>query len=378
MMGTLYYNYRDIFKAPRLALMGKNIFIMMYHIMLGYLIYLILTYVAFFIRGASFMQIWDYYQLFPFGDMPFDTALTRFIWYLGCVFWAAMFLRGSLGVARSAFEELRGNFFFSMGESFRFMNKNSGIVYRAVVGAILFIAFLIVLGLIVGLIGEIPVAGELIYGLFYDFPFFVVSLFAVLVIFLLATLFLTGPAVVAVKGEDAMTTLFDGFSEITSQPLRWSLYLAGSYILARVTTFILFYASLRAMQFTNWTTRIIMGDKEVNLFSIGAHQIFERFPYTEYFGSIPFIFKLNPYRFFDIGYVGNASWSMSLGGFFIMISILFIIFFIVSYFLNTMVCAQVIAFLDIRNATHNEKLAFIPEEELEQELESEEPSEKTE
>jgi hypothetical protein len=36
-----------------------------------------------------------------------------------------------------------------------------------------------------------------------------------------------------------------------------------------------------------------------------------------------------------------------------------------------MVCAQVIAFLDIRNATHNEKLAFIPEDELEQEMESE-------
>jgi len=258
------------------------------------------------------------------------------------------------------------------------MRKNSGIVYRAVVGAIIFIAFLIVLGLIVGLFGKIPVVGELFYGLFYDFPFFVVSLFAVLVIFLLATLFLTGPAVVAVKGEDAMTTLFDGFSSITSQPLRWFLYLGGSYILARVTTFILFYASLRAMQFTNWTTRIIMGEKQVDLFAIGAHQIFQRFPYTDYFGSIPFLYKLHPYRFFEPGYISDMSWSMSLGGFFIMISILFIIFFIVSYFLNTIVCAQVIAFLDIRNATHDEKLAFIPENELEQEVEPEAPPQEPE
>ncbi len=372
-MGTLYYNYRDIFKAPRLALMGKNIFIMMSHIMFGYLVYLILTYVALLIDGASFMQIWDYFQLFPIGNVPISNIFSRFIWYVACVFWLAMFLRGSLGVARSAFEELRGNFFFSLGESFRFMKKNSGIVYKAMVGAIIFIAFLIVLGIIVGLIGKIPYVGELIYGLLYDFPFFVVSLFAVLVIFLLATLLLTGPAVVAVKGEDAMTTLFDGFSEITSQPLRWSLYLGGSYILARATTFILFYASMRAMQFTNWTTAIIMGDKQVNLFALGAEQAFQKFPYTNFLTTLPFVSRLRPYHFFETGYMQDFSWSMNLGSFFIMISILFVLFFIISYFLNTMVCAQVIAFLDIRNVTHNEKLAFIPEDELEQEVEKEEP-----
>jgi hypothetical protein len=348
--------------------MGKNIFLMMFHIMTGYLVYLVLTYLAMLIDGSSIKTTWRIYQLFPFGPLEYGSTWAKFIWYLGCVFWLAMFLRGSLGVARSSFEELRGNFFFSSGEAMRFIRKNSRIVYRAVIGVLLFIAFLIILGLIVGLIAKIPVVGELFYGFFYDFPFFIVSLFAVLVIFLLATLFLTGPAVVAIKGEDAMTTLFDGFSAITSQPLRWTLYLGGSVVLAKFSTFVLTYASFRAMQFTNWTTEIIMGDKQVNLFAAGAADIFDRFPYTDFFTSLIPGISINPDNFFDLYASSDLSWSMSLGGIFIMISILFILFFIISYFLNTLVCAQVIAFLDIRNATHQEKLAVIPEDELEQEL----------
>jgi hypothetical protein len=367
-MGNLYYNYRDILKAPRLALMGKNIFLMMFHIMTGYLVYLILTYLAMLIDGGSIKLTWRIYQLFPFGPLEYGNTWAKFIWYLGSVFWIAMFLRGSLGVARSSFEELRGNFFFSSGEAMRFIRKNSRIVYRAVIGVLLFIAFLIILGLVVGLIAKIPVVGELFYGFFYDFPFFVVSLFAVLVIFLLATLFLTGPAVVAIKGEDAMTTLFDGFSAITSQPLRWTMYLGGSVVLAKFSTFVLTYASFRAMQFTNWTTGIIMGDKQIDLFARGAADIFDRFPYTDFFTSLIPGISINLDNYFDLYTSADMSWSMSLGSIFIMISILFILFFIISYFLNTLVCAQVIAFLDIRNATHQEKLAVIPEDELTQEL----------
>jgi hypothetical protein len=370
-MGKLYYNYRDILKAPRLALMGKNIFIMLFHVMLGYAIYLLLTYAAYLIQGLSIKQVWHLYALFPFGKLEFENQWAKFVWYVGSVFWIAMFLRGSLGVARSAFEELRGNFFFSMKEAFRFTRKNGRIVYRSIIAVIVFLAFLVLLGVIVGLIGKIPIFGELFYGFFYDFPFFVVSLFAVLVIFLLCTLILTAPAVAAVKGEDTMTTLFDAFSTITSQPLRWTLYLAGSYILARFTTFILAYASFRAIQFTNWTTMLVMGEKQANLFSLGAREVFANFPYMNFFAGLPYITRLNPGDFFDVGYVNEVSWSMSVGGVFLMIGLAFILFFIVSYFLNTMVCAQVIAFLDIRNATHNEKLAFIPEDELEQEMESE-------
>ncbi len=366
-MGKLYYNYRDILKAPRLALMGKNIFLMMTHLIAGFLIYLVLSYLALIIEGASINEIWALYQLFPITSLPIDRLYTKFIWIIGIILWIALFLRGSLGVARSAFEELRGNFFFSIGESFQFIRKNIWMLYRGFIGVILFIALLVLLGIIVGLFGSIPVVGELFYGFFYDFPFFVASLFAVLVIFLLTTLFLTGPAVVAVKGEDSMTTLFDGFSAITSQPLRWTMYLAGSFVLAKAATFVLTYFSFRAMQFTNWTTRIVMGEKQNDLFAIGIRDVFDRFPFTDFLTTLAPGVSISTYSLFDSGYVSDPSWSVTVGGLFIMISIVVILFFIFSYFLNVLVCAQVIAFLDIRNQSHQEKLAYIPDEELEQE-----------
>jgi hypothetical protein len=372
-MGQLYYNYRDILKAPRLALMGKNIFLMMSHLIIGYFIYLVLTYIALLIDKHSFGEIWDYFQLFPVGKMLFDSLWSKLLWYLGIIISIAIVLRGSLGVARSAFEELRGNFFFSIGEALKFIKKNCWIVYRAILGVVAFIAFLVLLGIIVGLIAKIPIVGELFYGFFYDFPFFIVSLFAALVIFLLSTLFLTGPAVVAVKGEDSMTALFDGFSAVTSQPLRWVLYLSGSVILAKVSTFILTYFSLRALQFTNWTTHIVMGDKQSELFTIGAGNVFDKFPLTDFFTKLYPGLSIDIDNILSSSYAADTSWSMTVGGFFIMLSIVFILFFITSYFLNTLICAQVIAFLDIRNATHQEKLAFIPEDELDQQIESDNP-----
>jgi hypothetical protein len=139
-------------------------------------------------------------------------------------------------------------------------------------------------------------------------------------------------------------------------------------VLAKFSTFVLTYASFRAMQFTNWTTGIIMGDKQIDLFARGAADIFDRFPYTDFFTSLIPGISINLDNYFDLYTSADMSWSMSLGSIFIMISILFILFFIISYFLNTLVCAQVIAFLDIRNATHQEKLAVIPEDELTQEL----------
>jgi len=363
-MGHLYYNYRDILKAPRLALMGKNLYIMMSHMVLGYAVYLVLTYIALLISGLTLTQIWQVHFIFPFSGLELSGFISQVVWYLSIILWLALFLRGSLGVARCTFEELRGNFFFSAGEAFAFIKKHNWLVYRAIFGALLFIGVLFLLILIVGGIGKIPIIGEIIFGLFYDFPIFVISLFAVLMIFLMTTLLLTAPAVVAVKGEDAMTALFDGFSTIIAQPLKWFLYVGGSYLIARATTFVFTYFALRALQFTNFTAGIIMGQKQIDLFSVYVPELLHKFPLMKYLVSPCSGFSINLQNFFETGYISNPSWSFSLGGLFLMISVLLILILLVCYFLNILICAQVIAFLDIRYATHGEKLAFMPEDAL--------------
>ena len=356
-MAQLHYDYRDIFQAPRLALMGKNLTVMMMHIVPGFIIYLIFSYAALLISGYSLTQIWQNYFIFPCANLGLSGIFTRAVWILGIILGLALILRGAVGVARCSFEKLRGNHFYSLRDTFQFMRKQKWLVYRAILGALLFIGFLFLLILIVGAIGKIPFIGEIIYGFFYDFPIFIISLLAVLAISLTTTLLLTAPAVVAVKGEDAMTAIFDGFSTIIAQPFKWVLYLGGSYVIARAVTFIFTYFILRALQFTNFTSAIIMGSKQGDLFNIYVPELLHRFPLMQYLISPCTGYSLNLQNFFEFTYVASPAWSMSIGGLFVMISVFLILMLAVCYFLNTLICAQVIAFLDIRRSTHNEKLA---------------------
>ena len=367
-MAKLYYDYRDIFKAPRIALMGKNIFIMMLNLCLGYFLYLVFTYGAFLIDGYSIPQVWSLHQLFPLGKDVFEGNIALAVWAVGILLLLYFFLRGALGGARASFKALRGIYFYSSREAMKFISGKIVIVFRAILGVVVFMAFIILLGIIVGLIGKIPYVGELIYGFFYDFPFFVVSLFAVLVIFLLSTFILLGPAVTAVKGEDAMTALFDSFAAVTTQPLRWSLYTAGSLVLAKISVFVLTYFSIRAIQFTNWSTKLAMGDKQAELFSSAAREFFIHCPFITFFTILLPGISIDANKLLDVGYASDLNWSMTAGSVFVMISLVFILFFIASYFINILISGQVIGFLDIRNATHNEKLAVLPEDEITDEM----------
>ena len=356
-MGQLHYDYRDIFKAPRLGLMGKNLTIMMAHLVPGFLVYLVLAYIALMISGNSIAQIWRYYFLFPFVNPGLSNIFAKIAWVLGIIFWLALILRGSVGVARCSIEKLRGNHFYTIRDSFQFMRTKKCLVYRAIMGSLIFVGFLFLLILIIGAVGKIPFIGEIIYGFFYDFPIFIISLLAVLTIFLLTTLFLTATAVVAVKGEDAMTAIFDGFSTVIAQPFKWFLYVGGSYIIARATTFVFTYFILRALQFTNIVSGIIMGHKQTELFNIFVPELMHRFPLMPYLISPCTGYSLNLRNFFDFGFTSDPNWSMTIGGIFMMISVFLILSLAVCYFLNTLICAQVIAFLDIRQSTHNERLA---------------------
>ena len=61
----LHFDIRDIFRAPRLALSGKKIWIFIVGNIVGYVSYWILTYVAFALAGINFSQAWSDYGLYP-------------------------------------------------------------------------------------------------------------------------------------------------------------------------------------------------------------------------------------------------------------------------------------------------------------------------
>ncbi len=56
---NLYFDVRDIFRAPRLALSGKKIFIFLIGLISGWIAYWLLTHVALGLAGISFASAPD-------------------------------------------------------------------------------------------------------------------------------------------------------------------------------------------------------------------------------------------------------------------------------------------------------------------------------
>ena len=61
----LYFDVRDIFRAPRLALSGKKIIIFMQANLVGYAVYLVLNYLGAVINGMAFSDTWAEFGLYP-------------------------------------------------------------------------------------------------------------------------------------------------------------------------------------------------------------------------------------------------------------------------------------------------------------------------
>ncbi len=362
-MNRYYYDFRDIFRAPRIALHGKNIVLQMRTLAIAYVGYVVIAYAAMLVDGVSLSFAWEVHKIFPVGTLGLVSLWGKIVWFVGLLWFTFWLLRGNLAVSKSAFEEIRGNLFHTGMESRRFASQKNSAMMRAYLAVLGFIAFMIILGLIAGAVGLIPVVGELTFGLFYGFPYFIMALFSVFIVFLFTGLILTAPAALAVKGEDTLTTLFDGFSVITSRPMRWSLYTLGSIALAKLTSFVLTYFSYRAFQFTNFTTGIFMGDKSKKLFESAIDLLPMNTPIVKFLSNISpdMQFGVDFYRLGGYHALDDISqvsvYLLSIG-----ISLVFL--FIISYFVNTIVVGQVVAFIDIRKQTHNENLAELPEDEL--------------
>ena len=61
----LHFDFRDIFRAPRLALSGKKIWIFMTGNLAGFVAYWVLTYLALALAGLPLGDMVEKYGLYP-------------------------------------------------------------------------------------------------------------------------------------------------------------------------------------------------------------------------------------------------------------------------------------------------------------------------
>ena len=369
-MIKFYFDIRDVFRAPRLALSGKKILLQFMGLLIGYLGFLLLSYIAFFSAGSSFGETWEYHGLFPMSDFPFTAWYSWVIFGIGCLFALVCWLLASAMVGKITYEQLKGDDFYSSKEALRFLKKNWSSVMLTPFSLLVFIAFLIICGIIIGLLGKIPYVGEIGVGIFFLIPLFAAALFLAYVIFIFVFSLLLAPAIVATTKEDTFEVIVQTFSVIWNQAWRYFLYTGLLGVMAKVGIFIFGYFSFRATQLIYFSCGILMKEKLADIFEEALSYITIPTHLLDYFSNI---FPGINFRFHlpEIGPGVYLDWSGSISTFLIAISLVFIIFMVISYGLAILSVGQTLTYVILRKKKDDENL-------LERKTEMEEEEERRE
>ena len=377
-MQKFYFDIRDIFRAPRLALSGKKLFIQTSGLLCGYLGFLILTYIAHLLSDRRLSEIWGSYGFFPVYDFSFSGFFPWLIFVIGCVFFISIFLLSNAAVGKLTYEQLKGDEFYSTKDSFKFLKKNWKTLILSPLSILALVIILLICGIIIGLLGKIPYVGELGLGIFYGVPIFVVALFTAYTLFIFFISLLLAPAIVAATKEDVFETIVQLFSSIWSQPWRYFIYTGLSGLLAKLGAFIFGYFCFRGVQLVNWSVGVLMKDKlsEIVEGALGYLTVPSSILYffSNIFPGIRFAYLIP-----EPGWGAGLNWSKEIAAFLIGITLILIIFVVISYALATFSVGQTLTYIILRKKKDDENLLEKKtEEEEEEEAKSKEEEKKEE
>lgn len=377
-MQKFYFNIRDIFRAPRMALSGKKLFIQASGLVCGYLGFLILTYIAHLLSDRRLSEIWGSFGFFPVHDFSFSGFLAWLAFIIGCLFFICIFLLSNAAVGKITYEQLKGDEFYSTKDSFKFLKKNWKTVLLSPLSILALVIILLICGIIIGLLGKIPYVGELGLGIFYGVPIFVVALFTAYTLFIFFIALFMTPAIVATTKEDVFETIVQLFSSIWSQPWRYFVYTGLSGLLAKLGAFVFGYFCFRGVQLVNWSIGVLMKDKlsEIIDGALGYLTVPSSILYffSNIFPGIRFVYLVP-----EPGWGAGLNWSKEIAAFLIGITFVLIIFVVISYALATLSVGQTLTYIILRKKKDDENLLERKtEEEEEEEAKSKEEEKKEE
>jgi len=260
-MNNLEFNYRDIFRAPRLGFSTKKITIAVLGFYFSLFGYTILSYLAFLTSGFPIKSIWQTFRYVPYPTIGISFAWYSWIlWILGAI-WAviALFL-AITAISKIAFESLKGDEFYGMKESIKFAFKNLNTLVLTPFTLIIFIGVLVFIGIFLGLVGRIPYFGQLFIGLMSLFIF--MGAFLVVYLFIvLAVSFITAPTVVAVTKNDTFDTLFEVFSVLNDRTWDFLIFNIFLTVLTGIAATIFGFFINITINLTHWALGIWQGPR---------------------------------------------------------------------------------------------------------------------
>jgi len=221
---NLHFNFKDVFRAGRLGFSAKKMWMSFLGLLIGGIGYTILSYIAFLTAGFEISEIWSSYRLMPvlIQEMEFPW-FSWVLWIAGIIWWLCVILITGVAISKVTYEQLKGDEFYEIKEAFKFALKNGKSSILAPFVLIVFIASLIVMGIILALITWIPYFGQLFFSIM-AIPAFFVCIFILYLGIVTIVALIIGPSIVGATGNDTFDTLFESFSVINDQPWRFITY----------------------------------------------------------------------------------------------------------------------------------------------------------
>ena len=385
MATKFYFDFRDIFRAGRMGFKGKKMMMHFLGLMLGYVIYEIMTYLSL-VNSGMLSDFWQSYGLRPeffFGfkltsGLPFVAlklpivlpSATIVVMAIGALIWFIIYLLFSTAVAKVAIEELRGDEFYSMKDALKFAAKHWKSIYVAMLALIGIFLFCLLWPSLVGLIDLIPKVEQAAehFGTplttFLTLPVYFLGLLMALVIIAFLFGILLIPAIVAVTGEDTFETIYQLFSTIWNQPWRLVIY----HILVRFVAtlgFAIFTAISIAGMYIAFLPSMLLAKQQSYYFADVFARALRIIDASPLIGMIP---SANPYV--------SMPWTLDLATFFLFVSLIMIAAIVVAYPMAIVSCGYTILYVILRKKTTEENMLEVKEEK--KEVVAEEKPEKVE
>jgi hypothetical protein len=269
---NLHFNYKDVFRAGRLGFSAKKIWVAFLGLLIAHIGYAILSYLAYIAGGIEIGEVWDVFRLtpmYPVG-LPWFAWL---IWIIGFLWYLFVALIFGVAISKVTYEQLKGDEFYEIKEAIKFALKSGKSAILAPVVLVLFMAALIVMGIILALITWVPYFGQMFFAVMSILAF-AVCLFILYLVIVTAVSLIIGPSIVGETGNDTFDTLFESFSVVNDQPWRFIIYEFLLIFVVLIGVGILGYFSAKAIFLGRGVIGLIVpADKLDNLLINAAYYV---------------------------------------------------------------------------------------------------------
>ena len=263
----LYFDVRDIFRAPRIALSGRKIWLFLKVNLFGYAIYWLFSYLAIVINGNNFLSSVEEFGLYPcLYTLDNPIILSLIVYWIGILIWLVAIISACTAVSRLTIQELKGNGLFSVADARDFAKAYRLSVLFSSISIFGIAAFFIFGFIIFALIGKIPFIGSILFALLYIAYFFGTIFIIYTIIVFVVSLFYS-PSIVATMEEDTIGAVYQNYAITWSQPWRLIVYNAILFSLVILSVYIVKSLSVSAYAIINklFGIELLMGEKVQNI-----------------------------------------------------------------------------------------------------------------